>query len=171
MSSLPPPEDNGQCMVCANRRAPLHNSGGTSVSISEGEDWWADWLTFFTLRCSFIHSSLCYDVSNISVWVTALWVMKTKIPGDQMKALAGVVWWELLRFVIRDKNWNVLTLHILIDQISYKLWLWITKMRSLDIILCHHTPRTSLHSLVKLFSNPTWIFSWCWKLQASHSSE
>ena len=138
-----------------------------------GEDWCGDvmWLTFFTLRSSLLHSSLCYDVTNISVWVTALWVMKTKIAGDQMKALAGVVWCELLRFVIRDKNWNVLTPHILIDQISYKLWLWITKMISLDIILCHHTPRTSLHSLVTLFLNQTWIFSWCWTLQASHSSE
>ena len=52
MRSLPPPEDNGQCMVWANRRAPLHNGGGTSASICDDRGM-RMWLKK--------HSFLCFD--------------------------------------------------------------------------------------------------------------
>ena len=99
------------------------------------EECWCKDVTFFSLFWS-SYSSLSLDVTNIFVWVTALWVMKTKIARYQMKAVTAAVWCELLH---PDKNRKVLTLHILIDQISYKLWLWITKMRSLDIVFCVFT--------------------------------
>ena len=167
MRYLPPPEDNEQCVVSANRRVPLHNSGGTLASIYE--DWWCS-MTWHSLLWSSL-SSLCLDVTNIAVWVTvtALWVMKTKIAGDQMKAL-GVVWSELLHLVIRDKNRNMLTLRILIDQISYKHWLWITSKNEItctDFFKCHHN---RLHSLVRLFLT-TWISSSYLARGASYFSE
>ena len=130
-----------------------------------------DDLTFLALINSDQLSSLSLDVTNISVWVTvtALWVMKTKIAGDQMKAL-GVVWSELLHLVIRDKNRNMLTPHILIDQISYKLWLWITSKNEItwiEFIECHHN---RLNSLVKLFLT-SWISSSYLALEASYFYE
>ena len=79
------------------------------------------WLTMTIVR-SRSESNSRSDVTIISVWVTAatLWVIKRYNEGS----LSGVS----CHLVIRDKNRNLLTPHILIDHISHKSELWVTEI-------------------------------------------